>query len=135
MLELASAWFFYGDETKARKVLDEARSLLAGMELYNTNQAELARAYLTALGQAPTAFALARIMEFFRKIEGVYDVWVTQSHFSLTRFMVVEAMMLALVSDDFALDPAARKRLDDDEYLVRRRIHRDVRAAMTQAGM
>jgi len=39
-------------------------------------------------------------------------------------------MMLALISDDFTLDPEARKRLDDDEFLVRRRIHRDVREAL-----
>jgi hypothetical protein len=43
-------------------------------------------------------------------------------------------MMLALVSEDFTLDREARKRLDDDEFLVRRRIHRDVREAMAKAG-
>jgi hypothetical protein len=39
-------------------------------------------------------------------------------------------MMLALCSDEFTLDREARQRLDDDEYLVRRRVHRDVRAAL-----
>ena len=75
-------------------------------------------------------FALSRIMEFFRKAEGIYDMWTTSSHYSLTRLSVVEAMMLALCSDDFTLDRDARQRLDEDEYLVRRRIHRDVREAM-----
>ena len=66
-------------------------------------------------------------LEFFRRVEGVHDNFTTVTHYSLTRLNVVEAMMLALISDDFTLD---RQRLDDDEFLVRRRIHRDVRAAM-----
>ena len=129
LLELAAGWFFFGEEQKARKILDDARDLLLRKELYSIHQAELSAAYLTALGQAPMEFALARIMEFFRKVEGVHDLWQTTSHFSLSRIHVVEAMMLAIISDDFTLDPEARKRLDDDEFLVRRRIHRDVRAA------
>jgi hypothetical protein len=95
--------------------------------LHSVNQAELACAYVSALGQAPMEFALSRMMEFFRRVEGVYDNFTTVTHYSLTRLNVVEAMMLALISDDFTLD---RQRLDDDEFLVRRRIHRDVRAAM-----
>jgi cellulose synthase operon protein C len=39
----------------------------------------------------------------------------------------VEAAVLAVVTDDFALGPAVRRWLDDDEYRVRRRIHRDTR--------
>lgn len=135
LLELAGAWFFFDAEAKARKVLDEARQVLATNELYYVQQTEVACAYLSALGQAPLEFALARIIEFFRTIEGVYDNYTTTSHYSLTRLNVVEAMMLAIVSDDFTLDREARKRLDDDEFLVRRRIHRDVREALAKAGM
>jgi hypothetical protein len=42
---------------------------------------------------------------------------------------VVEAMVLAAVSDDFTLGADARRWLDDDEYLIRRRVHADVRAS------
>ena len=45
---------------------------------------------------APMDFALSRIMEFFRKVEGVYDNWTTVSHYSLSRLRVIEAMMLAI---------------------------------------
>ena len=103
--------------------------MLIGKQLSAVNQTEVACAYLTALGQAPMEFALARIMEFFNRVEGVYDNFTTLSHYSLSRLNVVEAMMLAIVSDDFTLDRSARQRLDDEEFLVRRRIHRDVRAA------
>jgi hypothetical protein len=36
--------------------------------------------------------------------------------------------VLAVVSDDFTMGTNARRWLDDDEYLVRKRIHRDLRA-------
>ena len=132
LLELAAGWLYFGEEAKARAILDDARGVLFRKELYFLHQAELACAYLTTLGQAPLEFALSRVMEFFRKVEGIYDNYTTLSHYSLTRLNVVEAMMLALCSDDFTLDPEARQRLDDDEYLVRRRIHRDVRAALAE---
>ena len=38
---------------------------------------------------------------------------------------LVEDVIRAIVSDDFALGPTGRKWLDDDEYLVRKRIHAD----------
>jgi hypothetical protein len=44
----------------------------------------------------------------------------------LVRLRVVEAAVLAIVNDDFALGPAVRRWLDDDEFRVRRRIHRDL---------
>jgi cellulose synthase operon protein C len=46
---------------------------------------------------------------------------------------IVEAAVLALVGDDAALDPATRRWLDESEFLVRRRIHRDVRQALAKS--
>jgi hypothetical protein len=133
LLELAAGWLFFDEEAKARTLLDEVREAILGGELMSADVAKTACAYMTALGQAPMEFALARMQEFFRKVEGVYDNYTTVSHYSLTRFIVVEALVLALVSDDFTLDHEARRRFDDDEYLVRRRIHRDVREALASA--
>jgi hypothetical protein len=48
---------------------------------------------------------------------------------------VVEAVVLAVVSDDFSLGQNVRRWLDEDEYLVRRRIHRDLRSFMSRAGL
>ena len=52
---------------------------------------------------------------------------------------MIEAVVLAVVRDDFTLGSSARRWLDDDEYLVvRRRIHREYRAVagipMTEPG-
>jgi len=130
LLELAGGWFFFGEDTKARHLLDEARTAMLSGKWMASDLAKTTCAYLAALGQVPMEFALARMLEVFRKVEGIYDNYTTVSHYSLTRYIVVEAMMLALVSEDLTLDREARRRLDDDEYLVRRRIHRDVREAM-----
>jgi len=78
---------------------------------------------------------LQRFSELLRRVERVQDAYVTNSHYSLSRLRVVEAVVLALVSDDLTVDKAGRRWLDEDEYLVRRRIHHDVRAAMNQAGL
>ena len=61
------------------------------------------------------------------------DSLITNTHFSLAKLRVIEAAVRAVVTDDFALGPAVRRWLDDDEYRVRRRIHRDVRM-LVEAG-
>ena len=40
-----------------------------------------------------------------------------------------------MVNDDFALGPAGRRWLDEDEYLVRRRIHADLRKQLSASGL
>ena len=71
-----------------------------------------------------------RVEELFQRLQGVSDTQSTNTHYSLSRLRLVEAAVRAVVNDDFALGPAVRRWLDDDEYVVRRRIHRDVRAAV-----
>jgi hypothetical protein len=44
-------------------------------------------------------------------------------------------VVLAVVSEDFALGTTARRWLDDEEFLIRRRVHVDVHALMGQAPM
>ena len=73
--------------------------------------------------------ALVRVEEVFQQLHGVRDSQLTKTHYSLAQLRLIEAAVLAVVNDDFTLAPAARRWLDDDEYLVRRRIHADVRAA------
>ena len=81
--------------------------------------------------------ALGRIDELFTsgRMVRLQNTFTTQLYFSRFHLNIVEAVVLALANEDIALGPAARRWLDDDEYLVRRRIHRDVRAALSHAGM
>ncbi|MBV9124135.1 MAG: hypothetical protein JO112_12315, partial [Planctomycetes bacterium] len=135
LLHVAGGWYYFGREDLARPVLQEARSLLLEGSLSPHEQKPLACTYVTVLGQAPMEFALPRFEELFHKLERVHDAFTTNSHYALSKLMFVEAVVLALVSDDFVVGTEVRRWLDDDEYLVRRRIHRDVRTLMAQAGL
>jgi hypothetical protein len=130
LLALTGGWFYVGRDDQAEAVLEEARQILLGNEVQDsTEQTNLAVAYVDALGQAPVSLALPRVEEVFHQLHGVKDSLLTKTHYSLAQLRLIEAAVLAVVNDDFTLAPAARRWLDDDEYLVRRRIHTDVRAA------
>src|SRR5215208_6697643 len=80
-------------------------------------------------GRAPAADAMAGFAELLSRLR------VTSYHAVLHRVKIVEAVALAMAAEDFAADPRARRWLDEDEYLVRRRIHADVRQALGAAGL
>jgi hypothetical protein len=135
LLHVASGWLYFGQEERARPILNETRTLLFQAVLHPIEQGDLACAYIRCLGQADMEPAIRRWLELFRKIERIDAVFTSDSHFSLAQLGLVEALVLTLVSDDFALDRQARHWLEDDEFHVRRRVHRDVRQAMdTTAG-
>jgi hypothetical protein len=54
----------------------------------------------------------------------------TNRYFTLKPLELIDTVVRAVVSDDFALGPGVRGWLDDDEYLIRRRITRDLEAAL-----
>ena len=134
LLHVAAGWSYFGRADHAVPVLDEVRTLLLEGELMPVLQTSLACAYARALGHFPAEVALPRVADLFQNLERVHDTFTTNSHYSLSRLDLIEAVVLTLVSDDFTLDQAGRRWLDDDEYLVRRRIHRDVRAALGEGG-
>ena len=49
-----------------------------------------------------------------------------------TALDVVESVVMAIAGDEQTLGANARRWLDDDEFIVRRRIHRDFQAARAQ---
>ena len=118
-------------------MLDEARRVLFSPDPAadtRSQRTDLACAYAAALGQAPVRLALGRVEELFTRLHGVTDNLVTNTHYSLSKLRLIEAAVRAVVTDDFALGPAVRRWLDDDEYRVRRRIHRDTRALVPVVG-
>jgi len=130
LLHVAAGWFYAGDDAKATGVLDEVRVLLFEGRLPAKDQPALARAYAASLGQAPLALAMERVEELLGRLDRVHDRFSTNSHFSLTQLDVVEAVVAGVVNDDFALGATVRRWLDEDEYLVRRRIQRDLRTLL-----
>jgi hypothetical protein len=126
LLQVAAGWYYFGMDEEARPVLEEARTLLLHGELDAREQTKLACAYAATLGQAPADVALLCIDELFGQLTRVWDTFTTNTHYSLSQLDVIEAVVLAVVSEDFALGTRTRRWLDDEEFLIRRRVHADV---------
>ncbi len=128
LLHVAEGWYYFGRDSQAEQILQTARQiLLANNQKSPRDQTRLACAYARAVGQAPVEVAQKRLEELFRSLQGIEDRYTTNNHFSVSHLDVVEKVVLAVVSDDFTMGTQARRWLDEDEYLVRRRIHRDLR--------
>jgi hypothetical protein len=74
------------------------------------------------------------MLELLRRLPAPSDTYTTSSHYSRLQLEVIEAAVLALVGGEARSDSKSRW-LDEDEFLVRRRIHRDTRAALARAGL
>jgi hypothetical protein len=132
LLLVAGEWYFFGRDGQAEPVLQAARAMLLKAGLPPREQTPLACAYALTVGQAPVAVAQKRLEEIFTQVQGVKDTYTTSSHFSVSQLDLIEAVVRAVVSDDFTMGTQARRWLDEDEFLVRRRIHNDVRALKGQ---
>ena len=137
LLNLAGGWLHFGLSDRAAPIIEVARNELLtdnGLAFQAQHYTALARAYVLALGQGPLESGLAKMIELFRKMDPrkITNTFTTAQYYSRLHLTLVEDVIRAIVSDDSALGASGRKWLDDDEYLVRRRIHRDVRAALGQ---
>lgn len=130
LVHVAAGWYYFSRNVEAETVLRVARELLFGEELNAKGKAQLACAYAAALGQAPVELAQRRLEELFHRLSGIRDTFGVNKYFGWLQLQVVEAVVRAVVSDDFLLGADARRWLDDDEFLVRRRIHQDVRTML-----
>ncbi len=130
MLQVAGGWYYFGRNAQAEPVLNAARGVLFQNSLRPAEQTALARAYVAALGQGPVEAARARLEDLFLHLRGVRDGFTTLKYYSRFQLEVIETVILAVTHDDFTLGANARRWLEDDEFLVRKRIHHDVRAAL-----
>lgn len=135
LLHLAAAWLYFGVEAPARRALDESRDALLEPGWEKARASRLACAYVGALGDAHIDESLERMNEVFRRLPTPVDTYTTSSHYSRLQLDVVEAAVLTLSGEQVGVGPAVRRWLDEDELLVRRRIHRDTRQALAAAGM
>jgi hypothetical protein len=135
LLHVAGGWYYFGKRAEAEQVFRMARGALflspVGKVSAVLERTRLAKAYLAALGQAPVDVVQQCIEELLDHLDDIFDTWSTRTHYSASQLAVIEAVVLAVVSDDFTIGPAVRRWLDEDEYLVRRRIHQDVRALVS----
>ena len=72
---------------------------------------------------APTTASPAALTD---QLPLVTDSFNTNSHYCLSVVHFVESLVRGHAADDLVLGELGRRWLDEDEYLVRRRIHRDL---------
>jgi hypothetical protein len=144
LLPVAGAWFRYERPADARPILDAARGWLLKPEKKPNDPdrpavqyVALLSAYIAAAGHAPLDEAVGRMEELFAsgRLDRLPNTMTSNHYYSLLHLGVAEAVVLTLATEDFAAGPGARRWLEDDEYLVRRRIHRDMRTALARTGM
>lgn len=142
LLHLSEAWLYFGNYDRARPFLDEARDTIYGNKGAPKEKsikvhplAKLVQTYITTSGQAPVDEALNRVEDLFQHLERLPNTFTTSSHFSRLHLNIVEDVVRSLVSDHMVMGEQARRWLDDDEYLVRRRIHADMRRLLAQSGL
>jgi len=128
-LHLAASLAYLGHLDEVRKILDEGRARLASLNPKDSSQSErlnLSRALAAAYGQLPRAEALELLGGLADQLKLITDFYNTNTHFCLSVVAFMEALITAIASDDLALGAEGRLFLDEDEYLVRRRVHRDL---------
>ena len=137
-LALAGGLAFLGDTARALPIFAQARTAL-GDDFAALGDArkdrprrglmptlELTRALALAYAHAPLGHALGGIAELAEHLRDITDTFGTNSHFCLSVLHFVESLVLGLSSDDLAFGDAGRRFVEDDEHLLRRRLHRDL---------
>jgi hypothetical protein len=136
-LGLAIGWFTAGNEDAGTRILNDAReSVFLNENLSERDRTELAIAYAEALGFTPARIAHGRLEEIFqRPLFVVEKRSSTNRYFTLKPLQLIDNIVRSVVTDEFTLGPAVRGWLEDDEFLIRSRIHRDMAATLREHGM
>lgn len=128
-------WFVMGRDEAGWALLDAARERLFVTGIADDRgRTAAAFEYVAALTHAPPRLALGRLEELFQRLGRVTTAGATARYFALTPLELLDRAVSAVVTDEFNLGPAVRRWLDDDEFLIRRRIARDLDAALAAGG-
>lgn len=137
-LHVAAGWIYFDTPGRAMPTLEAARHLLfasdqtPGNQILRAQYVQILCNLIAAFGYLPPAEARSRIADLFaeEKLARLPNTFTTSSFYSRFHLNVAEAVVLTLSGEDFTLGPSARRWLDEDEYLIRRRVHRDVRRVL-----
>ncbi|MFM8273173.1 MAG: hypothetical protein ACKODX_12725 [Gemmata sp.] len=132
---LAVGWFAAGEEDAGNRILNAARErLFLAAPPGARDRTGVALAYAEALGFAPAGIALGRLEELFQRLERVAVSGSTNCYFTLQPLRLIDTVVRSVVTDEFTLGAAVRTWLDEDEFLIRRRIHQDMTVLLRQDG-
>jgi cellulose synthase operon protein C len=140
LLNLSECWMQFGGPARALPYIEEARTYLTeNQSRPATNPILYVRlecAYVRALAQTNDLDLMTeRMTELLQRSDQIANTQGLDESGSWLHLAIVESIVLALVSDDFVLGETARRWLDDDEYLVRRRIHGDMKKLLAESGL
>ncbi|MDY3559599.1 hypothetical protein R5W23_000593 [Gemmata sp. JC673] len=132
---LGVGWFAAGDEEAGIRILDAARKYLFEFAAPDPSaRTAVALAYAEALGFAPAGIALGRLEELFQRLDRVTTSGSTNRYFTLQPLRLIDTVVRSVVTDEFTLGTKVRAWLDEDEFLIRRRVHRDMTAHLREGG-
>lgn len=125
-LQLASGWADIGRLDQAQGLMQEGTKALKDKTLLPVDRLEVTRALAGAASHLPLGQAIAELQRLATQLPQISDSFNTNSHFCLSVIQFMEALILGYASEQLALGQLGRRWLDEDEYLVRRRVHRDM---------
>lgn len=141
LVHLAQHWLRFGGQTQALPILEAAKRFLLDNQALDKRPAAnlytpLICAYMMALSEIDDlAFVTTSIREVLEGMDPIPNTTTTSRYFSVFHLEIVENLVLALANDELIHGSTARRYLDDDEYLVRRRIHGEMRKLLAQSGL
>jgi hypothetical protein len=131
-LALASGFAYLGNAKLAHPLLEEAQARLsreAGLGM--PDRLRLTRAAARALGHSALEVALPGLARLAQQLPWITDSLTTNEYFCLSLIDFADALVLGHVGEDLTLNELTRRFLEEDEHLVRRRIHRDVEGTVS----
>lgn len=137
LLHIAVCWLELNETNKAMPVFAETKRILFASLPDSPKERPLAPSYtalavvyaqsLTAL---PPEQSLAASLELFGKLDPLPNTGTPASYFSRLHLQIIEAFACAITNDATLLGASTRRWLEEDEFFVRRRIHRDMQRAL-----
>jgi cellulose synthase operon protein C len=126
-LHLAAGLAHLGHFEQAAPILARARDILASAEGKIVDQRlRLVQALAQALAECPQDRAVEGLSALSEELARITDHYNTNTHFCLSVIVFMEALVLGYAKSELALGELGRRWLEEDEHLVRRRIHREL---------
>jgi hypothetical protein len=128
-VQVAGGLIYLGDLERPMPTMTAAHEFLNRPNITLEQRLLVHQAVASAWSQAPEQNAVAGLGKLTAHLKHITDSYGTNSHFCRSVIQFMEALVLGYASEHLALGELGRRWLDEDEYLIRRRIHRTLGAS------
>jgi cellulose synthase operon protein C len=125
-LGVAAGLAMLGRMTEASPVFERATKALSSFKGGMPERLSLTRSIASAVAHAPLDDALPALAGLSEQLPVITDSYNTNSHFCLSVVELADALVLGHVSAAQGATERVRHWLDEDELLVRRRVHQEL---------